>query len=185
MSEFTIHTTESVPERSRDALVDLERNVGFIPNLAATIAESPTALQGFVAMQSSLRGTSVLTAVEREVVGITVSYANSCPYSMAAHSTFAGAAGASPEVLAALRSGTELPNARLQALHAFTDRLLNSKGHISEDELAAFLEAGYSRENALEVITQLAFTTLANLAANVAATPVDPAFEAQAWITAG
>jgi hypothetical protein len=33
----------------------------------------------------------------------------------------------------------------------------------------------------LEVVTQVAYTTMANLVANVAATPVDAAFEAHTW----
>ena len=89
-------------------------------------------------MQSALRGTSRLTAVEREVVGLTVSYANRCPYSMAAHSTFAAGAGASRGVVEALRAGGALPDARLQALGAFTRGLLETRGHISGDGLAAF-----------------------------------------------
>ena len=78
------------PRGSREALAALERNIGFIPNLAGTIAGSPTALQGFVALQTALRG-SRLTALEREVVGITVSRFNDAPYSLAAHSVVRGA----------------------------------------------------------------------------------------------
>jgi uncharacterized peroxidase-related enzyme len=176
MSEFTIHTAESAPEASRQTLGVLERTIGFIPNLAGTIAHSPAALQGFVAMQSALRASSQLSAIEREVVGLTVSYANSSPYSMAAHSTFAAGAGAGEDVLDALRSGAELPDARLQALHAFTASLLSEHGHVGGDDLGAFLAAGYSIESALEAIAQLAYTTLANYVANLADTPVDDAF---------
>ena len=184
MTEFTIHTAESAPEASREALGRLERTIGFIPNLAGTIAGSPTALEGFVAMQSALRGTAALSPLEREVVGIAVSYENRSRYSMAAHSTFAAGAGASADVLAALRSGAELPDARLQAIHAFTKVLLSDRGHVAAVDLAAFARAGYSIENALEVITQIAYTTLANLVANVADTPVDDAFAGQAWTAA-
>ena len=185
MSEFTLHTPSTAPEASREALEALERNIGFIPNLAATIADSPTALSGFVAMQSALRGTSRLTAVEREVVGLTVSYANRCPYSMAAHSTFAGSAGAAPGVVEALRAGGALPDVRLEALGGFARELLETGGRASGARLAAFLDAGFTTENALEVITQVAYTTMANLVANLADTPVDPAFEPQAWSTPG
>jgi AhpD family alkylhydroperoxidase len=181
MTEFTIHTAESAPEASREALATLERTIGFIPNLAGTIAGSATALQGFVAMQSALRGTAQLSPLEREVVGLAVSYANRSRYSMAAHSTFAAGAGASADVLAALRSGAELPDARLEAIHVLTTVLLSDRGHVAEDDLAAFMCAGYSIENALEVITQIAYTTLANFVANVADTPVDDAFAAHAW----
>ena len=177
MSEFTIHTQSSAPEASQDALEALERNIGFVPNLAATIADSPTALRGFVAMQSALRGTSQLTALEREVVGLTVSHANRCPYSLAAHSTFAKGAGATAGVVEALRSGGELPDARLEALAAFTRELLETGGSVSQSRLAAFLDAGFTRENALEAIAQVAYTTMANLVANIADTPIDKAFE--------
>jgi len=181
MTEFTIHTADSAPDGSRDALAALERTIGFIPNLAGTIAGSPTALQGFVAMQSALRSTSELSPLEREVVGITVSHANASPYSMAAHSTFAAAASAGDDLLAALRAGADLPDARLQALAAFTRTLLHERGHVGEDGLAAFQDAGYTDRQALDVVAQVAYTTLANLVANLAETPVDDAFAAQEW----
>ena len=175
MSEFIIHTKESAPESSQEALAGLERNVGFIPNLAATIAESPVAMQGFVAMQSALRQ-SALSPVEREVVGIAVSVENSAPYSVAAHSTFARAQGAPQEVIDALCAGGELPDSRLEAVAAFARELVRSRGR-SAGEVAALLEAGYSREQVLEIIAQTAYTTMANLVANVAGTPIDEAFQ--------
>src|SRR5262245_52227053 len=181
--EFTVHTKDSAPEGSREALGALEANVGFIPNLAATIAESPVAFRGFVGMQTALRG-SKLTGVEREVVGLTVSHENESPYSMAAHSTFASAQGAPEAVVDALRSGDELPDERLEALHAFTRELLESRGHVSADDRDRLLEAGHSPEQLLEVIAQVAYTTMANLVANAAGTPVDVAFEPQAWTAA-
>jgi alkylhydroperoxidase family enzyme len=180
MDNFTIHTPESAPEASREALDRLRTNVGFIPNLAATIAGSPTALQGFVAMQSSLRG-SDLAPAEREIVGLTVSRENASPYSMAAHSTFAERVGLASEELAALRAGERLTDPRLESLHVFTAELLASRGHVSAEQLAELLAADYSPENVLEVVTQVVYTTMANLVANIAATPVDAAFEAHAW----
>jgi AhpD family alkylhydroperoxidase len=161
---FTVHTTQSAPAGSRDALAALERNIGFIPNLAATIAGSPTALQGFVALQTALRGRR-LSALEREVVGVTVSRVNRSQYSLAAHSKFASVAGGSEQLVAALRAGEPLGDDRVDRLRTFTEALLGSRGHTSADGLDA--------EQALEVIAQVAYTTLANYAANVARTPVD------------
>jgi uncharacterized peroxidase-related enzyme len=181
--EFTIHTPDSAPETSRAALEQLEERIGFIPNLAATIAEAPTAIQGLGAMQAALRE-SKLSQAEREVVALTVSWENSSAYAMAAHSTFAQGAGAGEEVVAALRSGDDVPDDRLQAVQEFTRTLLRERGHVGEESVAALLEAGYSREQLLEVLTQVAYTTLANLVANVTDPPIDKAFEAQAWTVA-
>jgi AhpD family alkylhydroperoxidase len=166
---FTIHTLHSAPEASQDALRGLERNIGFIPNLAAAIAGSPTAIGAFVGLQTSLRG-STLTGLEREVVGITVSRHNDCEYSLAAHATFARAHGADDETVAALLAGEPLPDPRLEALHAFTGELLERRGHVDAD--------GISPEQALEVITQVAYTTLANFAADTTKAPIDDAFVA-------
>jgi AhpD family alkylhydroperoxidase len=169
---FTIHTAANAPEAARASLTTLEQNVGFIPNLAGTIAGSPAALGGFVGLQSQLRGTT-LSALEREVVGVTVSRANASPYSLAAHSAFAARAGADPATVSALRAGEPLDDPRLEALRAFTAAVLDAQGHV---DATAPLAAGYSREQVLEALAQIAYTTFANLVANVAKTPVDDAF---------
>jgi len=183
MTDFTIHTTTSAPKAARDTLTRLEQAIGFVPNLAGTIAGSPVAIQGFVGMQSALGGTA-LTPVEREVVGLTVSLENACDYSMAAHSTFAHKLGAGDDVVAALRAGAPLPDARLEALHAFALAVVRERGHVGDAEVQALLHAGFGSEHVLELLTQVAYTTLANLVANVAGTPVDEAFAAQRWAAA-
>jgi AhpD family alkylhydroperoxidase len=159
---FTIH------DGSRETLTELERNVGFIPNLAAAIAASPTAIAGFVGMQTALRS-STLTGLEREVVGVTVSRFNDCAYSLAAHSKFARMQGGDEATVAALVAGEPLADERLEALRAFTVSLLEARGHVSDiGELGP--------EVALEVIAQVAYTTLANFAADVSGASIDSAF---------
>jgi AhpD family alkylhydroperoxidase len=167
---FTIHTEESAPERSREALSAIRQRIGFIPNLAATIAGSPVALAGFGALQGALRGTT-LSALEREVVGVTVSVANAAPYSIAAHTAFAVGAGASDEVVAALRAGLPLEDERLEAVRRFTAALLRGRGRDVEAH-------GLSAEEQLEVVAVVAYTTFANLGANLADVAVDDAFSA-------
>jgi uncharacterized peroxidase-related enzyme len=180
MTEFTIHTQHTAPPQTREALDGVQANFGFIPNLTATIAGSPAALTGFVALRSALQTTG-LTALEREVVGITVSRHNRSRYAMAAHSTFAAGAGAGPELLASLRAGEPLADDRLEALRAFTVEVLRRDGHVSATPLDAFLADGFEPGCVLEVLEQIAFTTFANYVDNVAHVPIDEAFADQAW----
>jgi AhpD family alkylhydroperoxidase len=140
-------------------------------------------MQGFGALQGALRRSS-LTALEREVVGITVSSHNRSGYSLAAHSTFAASAGADEETLDALRGARDVPDPRLLALQRFTRAVLAAQGHVGDAELTAFTDAGFSHEQVLEAIAQIAYTTLANLAANVTSTPIDQAFQPQAEMIA-
>jgi alkylhydroperoxidase family enzyme len=180
MHPFTIHTAESAPAGSKEPLALLRQRIGFVPNLAGTMAGSPTLIDSFVGLQQRLQASS-LTGLEREVIGLTVSFENSSTWSMAAHSTFAAAQGASAEVLAALRSGRELPDTQLEALHTFTRRLLRNRGHLDADDIETFRKAGYTTEQALEVIAQAAYTSMANWAANLADPPVDKPFQPQRW----
>jgi AhpD family alkylhydroperoxidase len=140
-----------------------------VPNLAGAIASSPVALEGFGALQGALRG-STLSPLEREVAGLVVSVESDCAYSMAAHSTFAVAAGAAPDVLAALRAGEPVDDRRLEAVRRFALALVRDHGHRRED-------FGLSAEEQLEIATQVAYTTLANLVD----TPIDEPFAAQEW----
>src|SRR3954454_10120406 len=114
---------------SEAPLGELEQRVGFIPNLAATIADSPVAIAGFVALQGALRETD-LSPLEREVVGLTVSAENACEYSLAAHSVFARTAGGCQVLVAARRAGELVDDPRLRELQEFTRALLRARGHV-------------------------------------------------------
>ena len=177
---FTVHTVETAPDGSREHLALLQERIGFLPNLAASIGGAPAAIASFNAQQGALR-TTTLTGAEREVVGVTVSLGNTCAYSMAAHSVFALGNGLPMEVLEPLRAGRELPDARLEALRVFTEELVRSRGHVGAADLAAARAAGFDDGQLLEIITQAAYTTFANWAANVGGAPVDAAFECMAW----
>src|SRR3954447_21090045 len=144
-------------------LRELEQRIGFIPNLAVAIAGSPVAIAGFVALQGVLRETR-LSALEREVVALTVSAETACECSLAAPAASARRAGGSPELVAAVRAGDPAADPRLRELQELTRALLRERGHVPP------------HDDALEVVTQIACTTLANYVANVARPPIDEAF---------
>lgn len=183
MSKFEIHTIDSAPANSAAALRALEQGLGFVPNLAATMAGSPALVCGFADLRMTLAGGD-LTGVEREIVALATSIENDCDYCMAAHSTFALMQDADEGAVAAVRAGHAPDDARLGALYRFARALVARRGHISQTETQALLDAGYSHASVLEVVAQVGFTTLANLAHNIAGAPLDAAFEPQAWARA-
>ena len=180
MSNFEIHTIDSAPASSAAALRTLEEGLGFVPNLAAAMAESPALVCGFVDLRKTLAG-GQLTGVEREIVALATSIENDCTYCMAAHSTFALMQDADERAVAATRRGEEPDDAKLGALYRFTRELVARRGHLSETDTQALLNAGYSPGALLEVVAQVGFTTLANLTHNISDAPLDRAFEPQAW----
>ncbi len=60
-------------------------------------------------------------------------------------------------------------------------RLVAKRGRPSEEDVAAFLGAGYNRAQILEVIVGIAFKTLSNFTNHLADTPIDKQFAPCAW----
>src|SRR6516165_8014183 len=180
MPNFPIHTIDSAPEGSAEALRTLEQGLGFVPHLAATMAESPVLVRGFVDLRQTLAG-SELSGVEREIVALAVSLENDCDYCTAAHSTFALMQRADEDAVAAARTGDEPEDAQLAALYRFARSLVTKKGHVTDEETQALLDAGYSHAALFDVVAQVGHTTMANLAHNITGAPLDGAFEPQAW----
>jgi uncharacterized peroxidase-related enzyme len=183
MTDFKVHTTSSAPADSVSSLQALERGLGFVPNLAAAMAESPTLINGFVSLRQTLAG-GELTGVEREIVALAVSLENDCDYCMAAHSTFALMQNADQDAVSTARTGREPADPRLAALYRFARSLVTKRGHVDKEETQALLDAGYSRAALFDVVAQVGHTTLANLAHSVTKAPLDDTFAPQAWARA-
>lgn len=181
MTSFTVHSLESAPTGSRPMLEGLKKAYGFVPNLFAVFAESPAALQGALAIGEAF-AKSTLTPVEQQLVAIAVSEANDCPFCMAAHSTIAKhLAKADPAAVAAARERQPLPDAKLDALVTFTRKLVEQRGFVSPADLAAFLKAGYTKAQVIEVLLGVGMKTFNNYVDHIAHVPLNDQFKTEAW----
>jgi uncharacterized peroxidase-related enzyme len=180
VNTFDVHTLETAPEASKEALLELRDRVGLIPNLAAAMSESPTLIRAFVTLREIYQSGS-FSPIEREVISITNAVANRCAWCVAAHSTFAQKANTPPDVLESLRTGRSPAGPRLKALSDFARKMTTTRGQLDEEDLHAFLAAGYTKAQALEVIVGVAVSVLANYANHLADAPLDEFLEPQAW----
>ena len=178
---FQIHTLQTAPAGAQPALRALEQGLGFVPNLAAAMAESPALVTGFVDLRKTLATTGNLTSAEREIIALAVSIENNCDYCMAAHSTFALMQNASEEAVMAARAGDAPRDPGLGALYRFARVLVARKGHVSGEDTQALLNAGYSPSAVFDLVTQVAHTTMANYAHSISHAPLDQPFAPQAW----
>lgn len=180
MTQFRQYTTDNAPERSRPILQQVRDAFGFVPNLMATLAESPQALEAYLTLDRLL-SESTLSPQEQQVVLLVVSFENQCEYCMAAHTVVGSMKKVPSDVVAAIRNGQDVPDERFATLTRFTREVVRRRGRISELELADFLAAGFSKRNVIEVLMAVAQKTLSNYVNHVAATPLDNAFAAAAW----
>ncbi|MEU9126265.1 hypothetical protein AB0C96_41795 [Streptomyces sp. NPDC048506] len=81
---------------------------------------------------------------------------------------------AGPELIAALREQRPLPDIRLETVRTFTLAVLDHAGAVPADSVQAFLDQGFTRQNALEVVLGIGAYTLSTLANRLTDAPIDP-----------
>jgi uncharacterized peroxidase-related enzyme len=177
---FRQHSIDAAPAEARSALQAIERGLGFVPNLFATLAESPITLEGYQALDAVLMKGS-FTAKERQLILTAVSSANGCVYCTAAHSTLADGLRAAADAIAAARGEGMASDPRLDALVHFTHVVVRDRGHIASAELNAFLASGFTPAHALEVVAHVGLKTISNYIAGFAKVPLDKAFQDHRW----
>ncbi len=178
--DYVMHTRLDAPSAAAESLEKVAEKYGFVPNLAATMAQEPGLLSAYLVTEEAFRS-SALSRVEQEVVALTVSFRNGCEYCMGGHSMLASMSGMTDEDLAALRNGAPMPTPRLEALRLFTIAALEARGSIPEDALRAFLDTGFAREHVLAIPTGIAFKMLSNLTHHLQRVPLDEPMAPFAW----
>ena len=149
----------------------VKSKLGMVPNMFATLAHSPAALNGYLAL-SDATSKGVLTAAQREIVALAVAETNACGYCLAAHSAIGKGAGLSSAQINAARLAKGSTD-KDQALASFARRITETRGTISDAELAEFKATGFDDAVVLEVITHVALNTLTNYVNHIAQTTID------------
>lgn len=169
-------TTIHVPTRNdvsptNQAIFDkLKGQLGFVPNLYATLAHSEHALGNYLAFQS---GKSSLSAKAREVVNLVVSQVNGCAYCLAAHTALGQMVGFTPEQVVEIRKGGAAFDAKLDALAKLVKNIASERGHADPARVQAFFDAGWTTENLVDAIVVIGDKTVTNYLHATTQIPVD------------
>lgn len=176
--QFPMHTLDSAPEPSKTAMKWYEAQFGMVPNLAKIMANSPSLLLSYWQTQLNLLQHGALSKQEINIVQTVVAHENRCQYCVAGHSAF----GKDPlfnntdEQLNAVRNEVDFEEPKLNALRDFTIKVMKDHGRMADAKLQEFLDAGYTRAHALDVVACIATKVMSNYANQIALTPIDDAF---------
>jgi alkylhydroperoxidase family enzyme len=180
MSVFQIQTIKSAPEGSKAPLEKLQQTFGMVPNIAGVIANSPILANIFVELFQGVHG-GTLTEAEIQTLLLTNAVTNASTWAVAFHSALALKQGVSPDDVQAIRERRSPREPRYAALSTFARALIEKRGHLGDEAIAAFQSAGFRPEQALEVLAASAASTITNYAANIADPPLEPKFQEQVW----
>ncbi|AMP05017.1 carboxymuconolactone decarboxylase family protein [Collimonas pratensis] len=180
MSSYPVHTIDSAPAQSKPVLQQLQQAFGLIPNIAATMAASPVLINGFIGLFERVHASS-LTEPQIQVLLLTNAVTNASEWPVAFHSALALKQGVHPADVDAIRHGGLPADATLAALSMLARALIEKRGRLAEADQRRFLEAGFSREQILEVIAVVAASTITNYTGSVARPPLEPPFQEFTW----
>jgi uncharacterized peroxidase-related enzyme len=171
MSRIATIDPVHAPADVQATLAAVKAKIGMVPNLFSTFAQSSAVLNGYLALSDAL-GKGVLTARQREIISLAVAQANECHYCLSAHTLMGKGAGLSPEGIRKAREGkaeSDIDN----AVASFARRVVDTRGQVSDAELAAARSAGLGDGQIIEVIGNVAINVLTNYTNNVALTDID------------
>lgn len=180
MSLFPQFDEADAPEAARATLAAVRADFGMIPNLERTMAQAPALLEAYATAWSLFDATSFDPAA-RQVVYQAANVENDCAYCVPWHTLLARKAGLAEADVQALRAGAALSDPKLEALRRFAQAMVRARGRVTRAERDAFLAAGWTPRQALEVVLGLAVKTMSNYANSLAGTPLDREVATLAW----
>lgn len=162
----------SNPQGPAKELLDaVHGKFGMTPNIIATMAHSPAALKAYLGFGETL-GSGSLSASLREQIAVTVAAANKCEYCAAAHTAIGKMVGVSEDELqSSLRA--ESSDAKTRAALQFARSVVENRGWVSDEDVAAVREAGYGDTQIVELVAVVAINTFTNYFNHIAGTEVD------------
>ncbi len=171
MQRITAINPTEATGRPKQLLDGVQAKLGITPNLMKTLATAPAALEGYLNFGAAL-GTGVLSAKFREQIAIAVAQANSCEYCLSAHSAIGKMVGLTPEEIAASRE-SHAASANLDAGLRFAQTVVVQRGEVSDSDMAAVRQAGYTDGEITEIVANVAINIFTNYFNHVAQTVVD------------
>lgn len=171
MARLPIITHEKADEATKKTYDAIASKFGMVPNIFKGMANSPVVLNAYLRLDEMIAGGS-FSPVEQDIVRMTVSEYNKCRYCVAAHTGGLLAKQVSKEEVMQIRRKTPT-DPKHAALIVFTLKVLETKGFVSDGDIADFKSAGFSDAHAAEITVIIAQKTLSNYFNHINDTDLD------------
>ena len=168
---------ENEPAEVQEVFNWYRENFGFIPNLLKALSAAPAALRAYWLTQLELSKHGLLTPAEHNIIQMSIAVENRCKYCTSGHQ-MAGEQffGSEQEDLEAIRHEGGIPSPKFEALRSFALEVYRNKGRVADQVLEDFLKEGYTKAQAIEVITNIGVKVMSNLTNQLTMFEVDAPF---------
>ena len=162
---------EGASEGTRELLDGVKSEMGMVPNIFWTLANSPAALEGFVGLRNALED-GILPAKLREEIALTVSENNRSHYCVCGHAAIGKTLGCSDEEIMDARRGTSTDSKVAAALH-FAREVVENRGCVSDEKFKRLRDAGYGDREITEIVACIALFSFGDYFSHIAQTELD------------
>ena len=171
LTNIAVPTKEQVNSESQAIFDQLQKQLGMVPNLYATIGYSSSALSAFLAFSGSA-GKDSFSNKEIEAIKLAVSEANNCIYCKSAHTALAKMSGFTEEETLQIRNAT-IEDEKLNVLTSLAKEVAQKAGHVDEAVKERFFTAGYDAKALIDFVAIVAAVTFTNYAHALTKVEVD------------
>jgi len=168
---FPVPVYEEVAPEAQAIFSQLQKAMGKMPNLYATIGYSGNALSSYMAyVQAQAKAT--FHAKEREAIYLIVSQLNGCEYCLASHTQSAIKNHWTEEETLQIRSGA-FPDVKWQVIYRIIQSVIENRGEVSDELLHAFFEQGYKEAALMDLMVLINVMSFTNYVYRLTKIPVD------------
>jgi len=171
MSRIAPVDLNTANESLRKVFEGVERQLGVLPNMVRTMAQSRSALDGYLWLSAALKR-GVLPRTLQEQIALVVAEANECDYCLSAHTALGRADGLTDHQMTVSRYGFA-DDWKVAAALRFAQSVVRQRGAVSNQELAEVREAGFSESEIAEIIGNVALNVFTNYFNRAAETDID------------
>jgi uncharacterized peroxidase-related enzyme len=170
MQQFTVPTRGEVSENNQSIFDNLQKGLGFVPNLYAYYAKNETALGDYLTLQNRK---STLSAKEREVINLVTSQINGCRYCQSAHTVLGKMNGFTDKQIIEIRKGTATFDNKFNALAQFTKAVVEGRGKVTQEIKETYFAAGYTEAQLIDTIIVVGDKVISNYLHNITDFAID------------
>lgn len=170
MVQFKVPSRGDVSTNNQEIFNNLNKGLGMVPNLYAVMALSDTALENYLAFQNAK---TTFSNKEKQAVNLVISQVNACPYCQAAHPMLGKINGLTEEQTIEIRKEGASFDPKHDVLVRLAAEITANRGFSTTPSIEAFLNAGYTKGQVIELIFLVAEKTAMNYVHAITQTPID------------
>ncbi len=174
ISRYPVPKLDELPDDLRDRILAVQEKAGFVPNVFLALAHRPSECRAFFDYHDALMlRDGGLSKAEREMIVVSTSGENNCPYCVVAHGAILRIYAKDPLVAdqVAVNFRKADITERQRAMLAFAEKVAVNSAALEESDYQALRNHGFDDEDIWDIGAIAAFFALSNRIANLTAMP--------------